>query len=103
MAERFDRSTAQGNDAVCFASVDELSAQYRSGALSPVEVVQTTLMRISRVNPVLNAYYQLDESGALEAARESEARHRRGEALGPLDGIPVSIKDHIDVTGMASP
>jgi aspartyl-tRNA(Asn)/glutamyl-tRNA(Gln) amidotransferase subunit A len=103
VAERFDVSTATGDDLVCFASVDELSAQYRSGALSPVEVARSVFARIARVNPVLCAYYQLNEAGALHAARESESRYGAGRPKSALDGVPVSIKDHIDVAGMASP
>ncbi len=102
MAETFDRATESGEDA-CFFSVDELSARFRSGERSPVEVAKAMFARIARVNPTLAAYYQLDEEGALYAARESEARHRAGASKGPLDGIPVSIKDHIDVAGLASP
>ena len=104
MTEHFDRPD-QGvpDDALCFRLVDELAAGYRSGDLSPVKVAQAMFARIARVNPRLAAYYALDEEGALEAAGASEARHRAGIAKSVLDGVPVSIKDHIDVAGMASP
>ena len=100
MTESFDDPR---DDAVCFRSVDELSAAYRTGGLSPVEVTKAMFARIARLNPKLCAYYELDEAGALEAARESEERHRAGNAKGPLDGVSVSIKDHIDVAGLKSP
>ncbi len=104
MSVRFDRPDgAFPDDALCFMSVDALSAQYRAGSLSPVTVARSMFARIARVNPHILAYYALDEAGALAAARASEARHRAGAALGALDGVPVSIKDHIDVAGMASP
>ena len=104
MAERFDRSgDVPSNEAVCFNSVDELSALYRARTLTPVEVAQAMFARIDRINPRLAAYYGLDRDGALQAARASEARHRSGSAKGALDGIPVSIKDHLDVAGLASP
>ena len=104
MAERFDFSKdAPDEESLCFHSVDELSTRYRTGALSPVDVARIMFARIARVNPRLAAYYELDEAGALQAARESEGRYRAGAAKSALDGIPVSIKDHIDVTGMASP
>ena len=102
MAETFDRATGGGEDD-CFSSVDELGARFRSGDRSPVEVVKAMYARIARINPTLAAYYQLDEEGALRAALASEARHRSGAVLGALDGVPVSIKDHIDVAGLASP
>jgi aspartyl-tRNA(Asn)/glutamyl-tRNA(Gln) amidotransferase subunit A len=102
MSSAFD-SPATADDALCFRSVDELAAAYRDGTLSPVEVTRAMFARIARVNPQLAAYYQLDEPGALDAARLSEARHRAGTPKGMLDGVPVSIKDHIDVAGLASP
>jgi aspartyl-tRNA(Asn)/glutamyl-tRNA(Gln) amidotransferase subunit A len=88
---------------LCFESVDALAAQFRSGQLSPVELATAMLARIEEVNPKLSAYYELARDSALAAARAAEARHREGRPLGALDGIPVSIKDHIDVAGMASP
>jgi aspartyl-tRNA(Asn)/glutamyl-tRNA(Gln) amidotransferase subunit A len=100
MSEHYDDRHA---DPLCFRSVDELAAAYRKRTLSPVEVTQAMYARIARVNPQLVAYYQLAEEAALAAARASEARHRAGTARGALDGVPVSIKDHVDVAGMASP
>ena len=102
MAEAFT-SAAREDERDCFLSVDELGALFRSGKRSPVEVTKSMFGRIARINPSLAAYYQLDEEGALRAARGSEARHRAGTPTGALDGIPVSIKDHIDVAGFASP
>ena len=104
MTERFDKPDAGvPDDPLCFYSVDQLAAAYRSGTLSPLTVVQAMFARIARVNPRLAAYYALDEAGALQAARASESRHRDGTAKSALDGVPVAIKDHIDVAGMASP
>ena len=104
MAERFDLSSdVPEKESLCFHSVDELSSRYRSGALSPVDVARIMFARIARVNPRIVAYYELDEAGALRAAGESEKRYREGAPVSALDGIPVSIKDHIDVAGMASP
>ncbi|HKP67316.1 MAG TPA: amidase family protein, partial [Casimicrobiaceae bacterium] len=100
MAERFDVAR---DDPLCFHSVDELAAAYRSGTLSPVDVVHAMYARIDRVNPRLIAYYELATRAAIAAARASESRHRTGGTLGPLDGVPVSIKDHIDVAEMTSP
>ena len=70
------------------------------GELSPVELLQACLDRIAAVNPILNALVTLDEAGAKAAARNSEARQRAGNRLGPLDGIPLSIKDNLFVRGL---
>ncbi|GAA4058799.1 amidase [Actinomadura miaoliensis] len=71
----------------------ELAGAYRAGRLSPVEVAEAVLARIERVDPALNAFCLVDAERAVEAARASADRWRRGEPLGPLDGVPVSIKD----------
>lgn len=101
---RLDRpDPSVSGDAVCFLGVDDLAAAYRQKRLSPVEVLRAMQSRIARVNPTLAAYYQLDEAGALAQARAAEARHAAGRPLSALDGVPVSIKDHVDVAGLASP
>src|SRR5206468_10829258 len=61
--------------------------------LSPVELVQAHLDRIARVNPKINAYVHLDAERALTAARNAELAIMRNEAVGPLHGVPISIKD----------
>ncbi|MEM8811638.1 MAG: amidase [Pseudomonadota bacterium] len=78
---------------------DALLRAYRDRALSPVDVIEDVLARIETVNPQVNAFCHVDSDGALAAARASEARWLRGEALG-LDGIPVSVKDLQPVRGM---
>ena len=81
----------------CTAS--ELLALYRAGETTPTEVVRAVLERISRLNPQINAFCWLDAETTLVSAARSDARwqaHRRtGEAVGDLEGIPVSIKDLI--------
>lgn len=83
-----------------YLSAEELAAAYRAGTLSPVEVTTAVLDRIERVNPRLNAFLHVDRAGALAAARASEAALRAGSARGPLTGVPVSIKDLLDVQGL---
>jgi len=78
----------------------ELLALYRSGQASPVEATQAVLERIDRLNPALRAFSFVAADEALAAARLSEARWRRGEPCGPLDGVPASIKDLILTRGM---
>ena len=80
-------------------SAAELHALYRSGAASPVEAVLACLARAEEVAH-LNALVTPDPDGALAAARASEARWRDGQALGALDGIPLTIKDNIPVAGL---
>ena len=87
------------SDEIAFLSAEELARQYRAGELSPIEVTRTLLHRIDAF-AVLNAFYEVDGEGALAAARAAEVRYRGGEPLSPLDGVPVSIKDHIAVRGM---
>lgn len=80
-------------------SATELLAGYRHAALSPVEATEAVLRRIDQANPVVNAYCLLDPERALAAARESEARWSRGEPLGAVDGVPISIKDILLTAG----
>jgi len=80
-----------------------LRTAYAAGSLSPVETVRAVLDAVERLNPILNAFYEIDHAGALAAAERSEARWRDGTSLGPLDGVPVSIKDHLPVAGFSSP
>ncbi len=58
------------------------------------------LARIQRLNPRLSAVLALDAEGARAAAEASDARHRAGSPLGPLDGVPVLIKDNIEAVGL---
>ena len=76
-----------------------LLAGYRAGTLSPVEVTQSVLSHIARWEPQLHASYLLRPELALAQARASEARWQRGAPLGPLDGVPVTIKDNIATAG----
>jgi aspartyl-tRNA(Asn)/glutamyl-tRNA(Gln) amidotransferase subunit A len=82
-----------------WATAAELSRLYARNALSPVEVVDAMLARAASLQPHLNAFVLIDETGARAAARESEARWRRGEPLSPLDGVPTTIKDTTNVRG----
>src|SRR5437763_16071768 len=71
------------------------------GAVSPLEVVQAVLARLERVNPRLNAYCTVAAEQALEAARKATVVARRRSArLGPLHGVPVSIKDLTPTKGI---
>ena len=85
----------------CSASPPSSATSTAAGSLSPVEATRSVLARIERWEPHLQATYALDAGGALAAARASEGRWRRGEPLGPLDGVPATIKDNIATPGVA--
>jgi aspartyl-tRNA(Asn)/glutamyl-tRNA(Gln) amidotransferase subunit A len=67
--------------------------------LSPVEVVQAHLDRIAEVNPKINAIVTMAD-GALDAAKKAEAAVKSGARLGPLHGVPFTVKDAVDTAGM---
>ena len=71
----------------------ELAECYQRGDASPVETAQATFDQIDRHNGALNCVCLVDEETTLDMARASEARWQKGEPIGPLDGVPVTIKD----------
>ena len=80
----------------------ELAEAYRAKRASPVEVVQALLDRIAKVDRKLNAFIRIDGEAALDAARHAEKEIAAGRALGPLHGVPVGVKDIIDIAGQAT-
>ena len=85
---------------LCYRPATELAREIASRRLSPVEVVDTFLQRIERLNPTLNAYCTLTAEQARADAKAAEAAVMRGEALGPLHGVPFSIKDVVYTKGV---
>jgi aspartyl-tRNA(Asn)/glutamyl-tRNA(Gln) amidotransferase subunit A len=81
----------------------ELAAAYRSGSLSPVEVVRDVLRHIHAWEPHLHATYALDAEAAMAQAEASQARWLKGRPLGALDGVPVTIKENIATKGVPVP
>jgi aspartyl-tRNA(Asn)/glutamyl-tRNA(Gln) amidotransferase subunit A len=81
-------------------TIRALAASYRSGSASPVEVVGNMLKRIEALNPSFNAFITVLASSALDEARRSEERLRSGTPLGPLDGVPIAVKDIIYIAGV---
>jgi aspartyl-tRNA(Asn)/glutamyl-tRNA(Gln) amidotransferase subunit A len=94
--------SAQPSQPLWQLSAIELAAVYRAGRITPEAVLTATLARIEEVNPRVNAIVTLDAAGARAAARASTGRWRAGKALGPLDGVPLTIKDNILVRGVRS-
>jgi amidase len=79
-----------------WASAAELALRIRRRELSPIELMTSTIERIERRNPSLNAFVYLDFEQAIERARAAEAALTSGEALGPLHGVPAAMKDLFD-------
>ena len=89
-------------DPIHYSSVRSLAAAIRDGRVSSVEVVDAFLVRIDAVNPALNAVVQLRADEARADARRADEAVARGEAVGPLHGVPMTIKDSLDTAGMIS-
>jgi Asp-tRNA(Asn)/Glu-tRNA(Gln) amidotransferase A subunit family amidase len=89
----------RGEDHVTF-SIGELGHKIRARAVSPVELTHDCLTRIEELSPLLNAFITVTTDSALEQARLAEREIFRGKYLGPLHGIPIGIKDIIDVAGV---
>jgi aspartyl-tRNA(Asn)/glutamyl-tRNA(Gln) amidotransferase subunit A len=84
---------------IIFSDATRLAELIRTKAISPVEVVQAHLDRIAAVNPAINAIVTVAD-GALAAAKAAEAAVLSGETLGPLHGVPFTVKDSIDTAGV---
>jgi len=87
-------------DELAWMPATEVAAAVRRKRLSPVEITQALLDRIAALNPALNAYVLVTGEMAMSQARAAEAAVMDGGALGPLHGVPVSIKDLFDVAGL---
>lgn len=85
-------------DPLCYASVDELKAMFKSGKASPVDLLKAQMKRVDALNSKVNCitYEHFDQ--AMKEARESEARYRRGQER-PLEGITVALKDDCSRVG----
>jgi Asp-tRNA(Asn)/Glu-tRNA(Gln) amidotransferase A subunit family amidase len=86
-----------------YASITEISESIRSKKVSPVEIVAAHLERIAVMQPKLNAFVHLDAEAARAQARRAEHAVQRGDARGPLLGVPVTLKSCIDVAGWPCP
>lgn len=84
-------------------SAVDLVARYRDRSLSPVEVTEAVLQRIEAWEPKLQALWALDAAAARAAAADSARRWAEGRPLGPVDGVPVTIKENIATKGVPVP
>ena len=83
-------------------SATELAAAIRSGEVSALAVTQSVLARIGSVNPVINALAEVMEEQALAAAVAADDALAAGTAIGPLHGVPLTIKVNVDMAGHAT-
>lgn len=87
---------------LCFAPVTRLAELVHTKQISAVELVEAHLRRIEVVNPPLNAVVALAADAALAQARAADAALARGDVLGQLHGVPMTIKDSLDTAGVVS-
>jgi Asp-tRNA(Asn)/Glu-tRNA(Gln) amidotransferase A subunit family amidase len=90
-------------DSIHFSSIAEVTEKIRSREISPCEVVDAHLERIEKLQPKLNAFVHVDAERARRQARAAEASVLRGDAVGALHGIAISVKSCIDVAGWPCP
>ena len=93
-------SRREDMDELIYASATALAQAIRNKVVSSEEVVNAYLQRIAEVNPQLNAVVQLTADTARAQARTADALLRRGENIGPLHGVPMTIKDSIETAGV---
>jgi aspartyl-tRNA(Asn)/glutamyl-tRNA(Gln) amidotransferase subunit A len=84
-------------------SAAELTTRYRQGAFTPLDVAQALATHIAEREPALHALYAYDAASLLQQAQASTQRWQAGQALGALDGVPVTIKENIATRGTPVP
>ncbi|MYW45551.1 amidase family protein [Streptomyces sp. SID161] len=82
-------------------TIPQLQARMAAGVLTPSELTRAYLKRIKTLDPKIHAVLRTDPSAQRQAAA-SDARHRGGSVRGPLDGIPVLVKDNVETRGLSS-
>lgn len=87
-------------DQIAQLSLQELQDSLVKREVSPVEIVQLTLNQVRSVNDRINALYDVREEAALEEANASEKRYANSTQVSSFDGVPVTIKDSVNATGM---
>src|SRR5215207_7767893 len=92
-----DSTVPTGGD-LAFAGVARLSELLRAGEVTPRELVELYVERIERLDPKLNAFVSVRPEAALAEADAALERLRVGES-GPLLGVPVAVKDNVDIVG----
>lgn len=84
---------------ILHSSIAQLAERIRKGEISPVELIETTFQAIDQYEPQLNAFITLYREESLKSAKQAEGEIGRGVDRGPLHGLPITLKDLIDVAG----
>jgi len=84
---------------LAFSTLTELAAGLAAGKYSSEDLTRMYLERIRKANPKLHAYVNVDEDAAVKQAQAADIRRASGYTLGPLDGLPIAIKDLCEVEG----
>jgi aspartyl-tRNA(Asn)/glutamyl-tRNA(Gln) amidotransferase subunit A len=98
-----DETSPDGVSALHDLSAVDLIAGFRASQFSPSEVLEDVLAHIAAWEPHIKALYAFDPQGARAAAKASTERWQKGAPMGPLDGVPVTIKDNIATKGVPVP
>lgn len=93
------QQAARASKQLAFLSATEMAAGIRGGEIKPTALIEAHLKRIEKLNPKLNAFVHVDAEEARREAKAADAAVESGETLGPLHGVPLSIKSSIDVKG----
>jgi aspartyl-tRNA(Asn)/glutamyl-tRNA(Gln) amidotransferase subunit A len=94
------RRLLMSREDICWMSAADLAKSIRRKKLSPVEVVEDILERIEVINPKINAYVTVIANSALAEAKKAEKAVMKGGELGPLHGVPFSVKDLVFTKGV---
>ena len=85
---------------ICFMSACDMAEKIRNQELTSVEITETIIERIEKINPIINAYCTTSFDLAREMAKKADDAVRKNEKLGILNGVPTSIKDLMDTKGI---
>ena len=94
------RDKGMKSEAICWANAGDIVEAVRAGEITASEVVSAVLQRIAVIDGTLRAFVTVCADEAIAAARAADARRPKGGVLGPLDGVPVSVKDIICTKGV---
>jgi len=89
--------------ALNFLPIAEITDGLRANKFQARDIIEAHLKNIARLQPQLNAFTHIDELGAVAQAQQADAARGSGAQLGPLQGVPISLKSSVDVTGWPCP
>ncbi|MDA0302111.1 MAG: amidase [Chloroflexi bacterium] len=90
------------NTDLAYLSIAEASARIEAGTLTPAALVEATFARIEQVDPQVRAYVRLMHGAAMAEAHAATQRAAEGRRIGPLDGIPMGVKDIFDTANVVT-